>query len=592
MRVRTPIPLLLAACVAAPLALLAAPASAASGWTTVDPMNVVRSGLVAVAGTDGRIYATAGYQTGSFGQPILDNTSAAYDPATDAWSPVAPIPTARTLPGAALASDGRIYVVGGHTGGGFGYSGVNEAYNPSTDSWTAGLASMPTGRYEVAAAASGSRVYALGGFNNSGGSLATVEAYEPSTNAWTAAAPLPTPRRGLAAVTGPDGRVYAIGGSPVSGSPPSNALDAYDPVTNAWSSRAPLPTARAYHAASLGADGLIYVVGGLGAGGNVEAYDPATDTWRSVAPLPTPRYALAAASSGGRVYSVGGQVSTVALDKVEALVLAGASVMPPVLSFGDQEVGTPSGSLPVSVTSDGTLPLDVTGVTVTGAAASDFSVSEDTCTGSPLPVGGSCSVSVVFTPTAAGARSASLVVSASSFAGTHPVSLSGTGVITDAEPPVLSLPADIVVDAVGPTGANVAYTVTATDAESGVTSIDCSPVSGSLFAIGTTTVSCTATDGRGNTSAPGTFQVMVKGGAGQLGDLLADVQGAGPGASLAHKVERAQAALAAGDLTGACQALDSFLNEVRAQSGKKLTVAQAAALTADANRIKAVIGCP
>jgi HYR domain len=233
----------------------------------------------------------------------------------------------------------------------------------------------------------------------------------------------------------------------------------------------------------------------------------------------------------------------------------------------------------------------VTGVTVTGDAAGDFAVTADGCTGNAFPPGATCTVSVVFTPTAAGARSASLVVATTSAAGTHTVALLGTGVITDATPPTLHLPADIVVDALGAAGAAVSYTVTATDAESTVTSIDCSPSSGSLFAIGTTTVSCTATDSRGNTSAPATFDVTVQGGSEQLGDLLADVQGVGPGGSLAAKVRAAQAALAAGDTAGACSALDSFLAEVRAQSGKKLTVAQAQALTADANRIKAVIGC-
>jgi hypothetical protein len=598
MRVRQPFALLVAACVAASLALLAPPAAAASGWTTAAPLPVVRSGLVAVTAPDGRIYVTAGYQTGSFGQAILDARTDVYDPGADSWSAAAPIPTARSLPGAALASDGRIYVAGGHTGGGLGYSGVTEAYDTATGAWTSGLATMPTGRYEVAAATAGQgaqeRVYALGGFNQAavGGSLATVEAYDPATDTWATVAPLPTARRGLAAVRGADGLLYAIGGSPASGSPHSNAVDVYDPATDTWSSRAPLPMPRAYHAAALGADGLIYVAGGLGAGANVDAYDPASDTWRTVAPLLTPRYGLAAAASGGRVYAIGGQVSTVAQDKVEALVLAGATVAPSSLNFGDQEAGTPGAAQDVTVSSDGTLPLGVTGVTVTGGAAGDFAVTADGCTGNSFPPGDSCTVSVTFTPSAAGARSATLVVATTSAAGTHTVALSGTGVITDATPPTLDLPADIVVDAVDPTGAAVSYTVTATDAESTVVSIDCSPASGSLFPIGTTTVSCTATDSRGNTSAPGTFDVTVQGGAGQLDDLLADVQGVGPGRSLAAKVESARAALAAGDTAGACAALDSLLAEVRAQSDKKIPVAQAQAITADATRIKTVIGCP
>ena len=597
MRVRKPFPLLVAACMAVGLVLVAPPAAAASGWTTAAALPVVRSGLVAVTAPDGRIVVTAGFQTGSFGQAILDTRTDVYNPVTGAWSAAAPIPTARSLPGAALAANGRIYVVGGHTGGGSGYSGVTEAFDTATGTWTSGLATMPTGRYEVAAVAAGTgaqeRIYALGGFNQAavGGSLATVEAYNPASDTWSAVASLPTARRGLAAVRGGDGLVYAIGGSPVSGGPPSDAVDAYDPATNSWSSRAPLPTPRAYHAAALGADGRIYVVGGIGAGANVEAYDPGTNTWRTVAPLPTPRDALAAASSGGRVYAIGGQVSIAAQATVEALVLAGATVAPTTLGYGNQEAGTSSAAQDVTVSSDGTLPLDVSGVTVTGGGAGEFTVTDDDCTGHSFAPGDACTVSVAFRPTGAGARSATLVVTTSSAAGAHTVALSGTGVVTDATPPTLHLPADIVVDAVGPAGTTVSYTVTASDAESTVASIDCSPASGTRFAIGTTTVSCTATDSRGNTSAPGTFTVTVQGGSAQLDDLLADVQGVGPGNSLAAKVQRARAALAAGDRAGACAALDSFLAEVQAQSGKKLTTAQAQALAADANRIKVVIGC-
>lgn len=595
MRVRTSLRLLVAACLAAPLALLGPPASAASGWTAVAPLSAVRTGHVAVTGPDGRIYVVTGYQTGDIGQALIQDTAEVYDPASGEWSPIAPIPTGRTLPGAALASDGRIYVVGGAVNG--GYSTAIEAYDPGADTWTSGLAPMPTPRYEVAAVAAGQgaqeRVYALGGFNNgvAGGSFATVEAYDPATDTWSTVAPLPTARRGLAAVRGPDGLVYAIGGSPVSGSPPSNAVHAYDPATGTWSSRAPLPTARAYHAAALGADGLIYVVGGSGAGGSVEAYDPVADAWRAVASLPTPRMALAAAASGGRVYAIGGHMGVTALDTVEALVLAGATVSPSSLAFGDQEAGTPSAPRTVTVLSDGTQPLGVTGVTVAGADPGDFNVDADDCSARTLAPGSSCTVAVSFTPGGAGARSASLVVTATSAEGSHSVALSGTGVVTDATPPALILPADIVVDAVDPTGVDVGYTVTATDVESVVTSIDCVPASGSRFPIGTTTVSCTATDSRGNTSAPGTFQVTVQGATDQLGDLAGEVAGVGPGRSLAAHVERARAALAAGDTAGACRALDSFLNEVQAQSGKQLTVAQAEALATDANRIKAVAGC-
>jgi len=41
----------------------------------------------------------------------------------------------------------------------------------------------------------------------------------------------------------------------------------------------------------------------------------------------------------------------------------------------------------------------------------------------------------------------------------------------------------------------------------------------------------------------------------------------------------------------ACSGLNDFINEVRAQSGNKLTVAQAAAFTGAAAGMRAALGC-
>jgi hypothetical protein len=65
----------------------------------------------------------------------------------------------------------------------------------------------------------------------------------------------------------------------------------------------------------------------------------------------------------------------------------------------------------------------------------------------------------------------------------------------------------------------------------------------------------------------------------------------GTARSLDAKLEAALNAWQAGDSGGACSALSDFLNEVRAQAGKKLTEAQAQQLTAAANGIRAQIGC-
>ena len=83
-----------------------------------------------------------------------------------------------------------------------------------------------------------------------------------------------------------------------------------------------------------------------------------------------------------------------------------------------------------------------------------------------------------------------------------------TVTVSDATAPVLTLPAPITAEATGPTGALVTYAASALDAVSGAVTPSCSPASGSTFPLGTTTVSCSATDGTNQTT--GSFAVTVR----------------------------------------------------------------------------------
>jgi hypothetical protein len=65
--------------------------------------------------------------------------------------------------------------------------------------------------------------------------------------------------------------------------------------------------------------------------------------------------------------------------------------------------------------------------------------------------------------------------------------------------------------------------------------------------------------------------------------------------SLDHKLQNILDALSAvggGNLALACNKLDAFVNEVQAQAGQHITVAQAAQLIAACDAIKATLGCP
>ncbi len=88
--------------------------------------------------------------------------------------------------------------------------------------------------------------------------------------------------------------------------------------------------------------------------------------------------------------------------------------------------------------------------------------------------------------------------------------------------------------------------------------------------------------------ANGLYQTLVPV---RLQQLLADVTDVGPGKSLADKIARAQAAYAASDIPATCTVLGAFVNQVGAQTGKKLSEAQASGFTSDADIIIEALGC-
>ena len=80
--------------------------------------------------------------------------------------------------------------------------------------------------------------------------------------------------------------------------------------------------------------------------------------------------------------------------------------------------------------------------------------------------------------------------------------------VNDVTPPVVTVESKTV-EATGPTGANVSYDATAVDNVDGPLTPTCAPPSGSLFALGDTPVSCSATDAAGNTgTGSGTITVV------------------------------------------------------------------------------------
>lgn len=81
--------------------------------------------------------------------------------------------------------------------------------------------------------------------------------------------------------------------------------------------------------------------------------------------------------------------------------------------------------------------------------------------------------------------------------------------VVDTTPPALTVPAAISTEATGPAGAPASFSASASDIVDGSIGATCVAASGSTFAIGTTTVTCSATDGHGNIGSA-SFTVTVQ----------------------------------------------------------------------------------
>ena len=101
------------------------------------------------------------------------------------------------------------------------------------------------------------------------------------------------------------------------------------------------------------------------------------------------------------------------------------ALAPTSLNFGNQTVGTKSLPKRVTLSNKGSVAVSITGISFTGTNASDFAET-NTC-GTSVAAGASCSITVTFTPSATGSRSATLSVTDNGGASPQKVSVAGTG---------------------------------------------------------------------------------------------------------------------------------------------------------------------
>ena len=184
-------------------------------------------------------------------------------------------------------------------------------------------------------------------------------------------------------------------------------------------------------------------------------------------------------------------------------------------------------------------------------------------------------------------------------AGNNAAPKSFTVTVRDTTKPVISPTTNLRVNATGPTGAIVSYPLpTATDVVDVTVQVLCTPAPGAAFAIGATTVTCTATDHAGNT-ATRRFTVTVLSAAQQIAALKTLVNNA-PELATSTSTRRVRSTLI-GDLNNAlsstqataCAAITKFISDVQANTAPlgPITAANSTLWVSEAMRIRAVRGC-
>lgn len=263
------------------------------GWSTGPPLPTARS-EVAVAAIGSRLYVAGGFARGG-DQRLVEEL----DVDSGRWHARASLPHGMNHVG--LASfDGKLYAFGGFSAETGAPSADALVYDPATDKWRA-LAPVPSARGSISVAVLGDVIHLVGGHERR--SVATHDVYDPRTNAYTRAAPLPVGRDHMGLATY-GGKLYAIAGRIDDYAHNTSSCDIFDPASDRWTACEPMPSRRSGMAVAVYHD-RIHAIGGeerAGVFANDEAYDPRANVWTALAPLPEGRHGMGGATIGDRLY--------------------------------------------------------------------------------------------------------------------------------------------------------------------------------------------------------------------------------------------------------------------------------------------------
>ncbi len=195
-----------------------------------------------------------------------------------------------------------------------------------------------------------------------------------------------------------------------------------------------------------------------------------------------------------------GRPNVAIVQAIPGQVASPVVIAPTSLTFTSQTLGTTSAPQSVTVSNTGTAAINFAGFKVTGTNAGDFGVPLPTsgtmCNGAgSLAVGASCTINVLFTPTAVGTRTATLNVADNVTGSPQTVALTGTGA-GQATATVTVTPSSLTFASQPVNSTSPAQSVTVTNTGTGpvtFTSFSITGTNSSSFALANGTNACSPT---------------------------------------------------------------------------------------------------
>ncbi|HEX5234672.1 MAG TPA: choice-of-anchor D domain-containing protein [Silvibacterium sp.] len=166
-----------------------------------------------------------------------------------------------------------------------------------------------------------------------------------------------------------------------------------------------------------------------------------------------------------------------------------AAVSPTSLSWGSVSVGNAGGQKSATLTNNGTSAIDISGITFAGADPGDFSIFKNTC-GSALAASASCAATILFKPTVAGTRTATLNFTDSAGNSPQQVSLSGLGTGGPATGNVTASPSSLSFGTVNDGTVSQSQSITISNSTTGSVTLSADSITGANagdFAVSSTT---------------------------------------------------------------------------------------------------------